>query len=325
MEKFDKIFELLEKKNLTETEKKLLEEFSASDDEIKSFIMMYRSLNRSLAASEHLHPDLLASYVMFEVGDESNNKLIPIIRQKIRSHLDQCTICRNEYNVLQKEYSEIQDLVNKSVVRTSQSSFREKNLFIPSFLRPSTSFRFAFATLAVFIVAYIGLFLVSSSITPDYRKNIFSNEQKEFYKTRGRTSLLFQQGLNAIEKGDYSKAIEFLSEDIQEHQNEKSIFYTHYIIGITYLKASESAFIGLFKSYDMEKVNLAIANLKESIDKNNFVDYESLKLDAYYYIGRAYLLTDDPDSAIGNLQIVVDGKGRYSQEAAQLISDLEKN
>src|SRR3990170_5597025 len=215
MEKFDKIFELLEKKNLTETEKKLLEEFSASDDEIKSFIMMYRSLNRSLAASEHLHPDLLTSYVMFEVGDESNNKLIPIIRQKIRSHLDQCTICRNEYNVLFDEYTEIQEHVNKSILKTSHSLAKGNNFFTTLIFKRSTSFRFAFATLAVFIVAYIGLFLVSSSITPDYRKNIFSNEQKEFYKTRGRTSLLFQQGLNAIEKGDYSKAIEFLSEDIQ--------------------------------------------------------------------------------------------------------------
>jgi len=131
--------------------------------------------------------------------------------------------------------------------------------------------------------------------------------------------------LNAIEKGDYSKAIEFLSDDIKEHENEKSIFYTHYIIGITYLKAAESGFIGLFKSYNKNQVNLAIANLKESIDKNNSGDYESLKLDAYYYMGRAYLLNDERDSAISNFQKVIDGKGKYSKEAAQLIVNLEKN
>jgi hypothetical protein len=91
------------------------------------------------------------------------------------------------------------------------------------------------------------------------------------------------------------------------------------------LKSAESDFIGLFKSYDNNQVNLAIANLKESIEKNNSGDYESLKLDAYYDIGRAYLLIDNPDSAIKSLQIVVDGKGRYSKESAQLISDLEKN
>jgi len=325
MEKFDKILELLEKKSLTEVEKKLLEEFSDSDEEIKSFISIYNGLRSSLTVTGHLPTDLLASYVMFEMGDEPDDNIIPVLREKIKSHLAECSICKNEYDELVSEYSEVREHVNKSVVRKSQSSFREKNLFIPSFLKPSTSFRYAFATLAVFIVAYFGLFIVSTSITPDYKKNIFANEQEDFYKTRGRTSPLFQQGLNAIEKGDYSKAIEFLSEDIKEHQNEKSIFYTHYIIGITYLKAAESGFIGLFKSYNKNQVNLAIANLKESIDKNNSGDYESLKLDAYYYMGRAYLLNDERDSAISNFQKVIDGKGKYSKEAGQLIVNLEKN
>lgn len=325
MDKIDKILELLEKKSLTEAEKILLIEFSDSDEEIKSFVSSYRTLTNSLSASGHVPTDLVASYVLFEKGDDPENKVAAILNQKINSHLAECSICKNEYNELVKEYSEVREHVNKSVVRTSQASLREHNSFIPSIFKSSTSFRYAFATLSVFLVAYLGLFIVSNSITPDYEKNIFANEQEDFYKTRGRTSPLFQQGLNAIEKSDYLKAIEFLSEDIAKHQNEKSIFYTHYIIGITYLKSAESDFIGLFRSYDKDQVNFAIANLKESVDKNNSGDYESLKLDAYYYMGRAYLLNDERDSAISNFQKVIDGKGKYSREAAQLIVNLEKN
>jgi len=325
MEKFEKILALLERKTITDSEKKLLEEFSNSDEEIKSFISIYNSLRSSMTVTGHIPADLLASYVMFEMGDTSEDNIIPVLKEKIKSHLDQCTVCKNEFTVLWKEYSEIKVHVSKSVDRTSESSFKEKNLFIPSFLKSSSSFRYAFATLTVLIVAYIGLFLYSGSTTPDYKKNIFTNEQEDFYKTRGRTSPLFQQGLNAIDKGDYSRAVEFLSEDIQTHHNEKSIFYSHYILGITYLKASEKDFIGLFKSYDRNQVELAIANLKESIDKNNSGDYESLKLDANYYIGRAYLLNDDKNLALESLQKVVAGKGRYSIEALNLISDLERN
>jgi len=325
MDKFDKILELLEKKSLTEVEKKLLAEFSNSDDEIKSFVSSYKTLSNTLSTSGHISPDLLASYIIFERGDDSENNIVAILKEKIKSHLEVCEDCKTEYNVLKNEYSDIEQYVSKFVVRDSQSSVKEKNFFLPSFLRTSSSFKYAFATLAVFVVAYFGLFIVSTSITPDYKKNIFTNEQEDFYKTRGRTSPLFQQGLNAIDKTDYSRAIEFLSEDIQKHQNERSIFYSHYILGITYLKASEKDYIGLFKSYDRENVNLAIANLKESIDKNNSGDYESLKLDAYYYLGRAYLLKDERDSAVRSLQKVVEGKGRYSKESAQLISDLEKN
>ena len=48
MEKFDKILELLEKKSFTEVEKKLLAEFSNSDDEIKSFVSSYKILSNTL-------------------------------------------------------------------------------------------------------------------------------------------------------------------------------------------------------------------------------------------------------------------------------------
>lgn len=325
MEKFDKILELFEKKSLTEYDQKFLKQYADSDEEIKSFVNIYKKLSSSITASGHIPTDLLAAYVLNEKEDDTGNKIFGILSGKIKSHLAECSICKNEYNELVMEYSDIEQHVSKSVVRDSQSSVKEKNFFIPSFLRVSSSFKYAFATLAVFIVAYLGLFVVSISITPDYRINIFSNEQEDFYKTRGRTSPLFQQGLNAIDNGDYSKAIEFLSEDITKHQNEKSIFYTHYIIGITYIRSAESDFIGLFKSYDRNQVELAIANLKESIDKNNSGDYESLKLDAYYYMGRAYLLNDDKNLALESLQKVIDGRGRYSKEASKLISDLERN
>ena len=325
MEKFDKILNLLEKKSLTDAEKKLLIEFSDSDDEIKSFINIYKKLHSSLTGSGHIPTDLLASYLLFEMGDEQDNKLILLIRNKIKTHLAECSDCLNEYNHLASEYSEIQDHVGKSISRDSKFTVKESDFILSSLFKRTTALRYAFATLAVFVVAYFGLFLISSSLTPDYKKNIFTNEQEDFYKTRGRTSPLFQKGLDAIDKKDYQNAIEFLSQDINEHQNEKSIFYTHYIIGITYIKASESDFIGLFKSYDKEKVNLAIANLKESINKNNSGDYESLKLDSYYYLGRAYLLVDSTDAAAANFRKVIDGKGRFSKEASELIFTLENN
>ena len=130
-----------------------------------------------------------------------------------------------------------------------------------------------------------------------------------FIKPEEERPPLFQQGLDAIDSKEYDSAIEFLSQDIIDHKSERSIFYSHYILGITYLKASEKDFIGLFRSYDKNNVNLAIANLKESIDKNNSGDYESLKLDSYYYLGRAYLLIDSTDAAAANFRKVIDGKG----------------
>ena len=49
MEKIDKILELLRRKNLTETEKQLLEQFAESDSEIRSFIQVYNVMDKNLS------------------------------------------------------------------------------------------------------------------------------------------------------------------------------------------------------------------------------------------------------------------------------------
>ena len=323
MENLDKILELLDKQNLTENEEKLLKQYSVSDAEIKSFINTYNNLKSSLSDGGHIPTDLLGSYVLNEVGNDSGDRVIQILSERVRTHLKECAECKKIYNDLSNEYSLIDEHVNRSITQKSESG---KSDFIsnPLFKRTST-FKFVFAVLAVFIVSYVGLFFVSTSITPDYKKNLFNDTTENSYSTRGRTSALFQQGLNAIEEKDYSKAIEFLSQDINEHKNEKSIFYSHYILGLTYLRASESDFLGLFKSYNSKNVDLAITNLQEAIEKNNSGSYESLKLDAYYYVGRAYLLVNNRDLAVSSLQKVIDEKGKFARDAQQLINDLEKN
>lgn len=324
MEKIDLILELLGKKTLNESELKVLSDISDSDEEIKNFISIYKTIDSSISSPDHIHPDLLSSYILYEMGDDSERNFISLIASKIKSHLDECTECRNEYNLLIEEFESVDRHIKKSIINTKGLKVQTDS---PLKIMPNSfrSFKFAFATLSILIIGYFALYFISPTLIPDYKKNVFSNNNDDFYRTRGRTSELFQQGLNSIGGGDYSEAIKYLSEDIKENQNEKSIFYTHYIIGLTYLKISESSFFGLFKAYNHSDVMLAINNLKKSVIENDSGDYENLKLDAYYYIGRAYLLINDFESAKSSLEKVISGKGRYSSNAKDLIKLIGKN
>lgn len=326
MENIDKILDLLQKKSLSDEESSFLKDAAQTDTELGSFINIYKNLTSKLSESTHVHIDLLSSYILYESGDAPENKLIPLIRNKIKSHIQECKICKNEYDLLINEYSDIREHVNKKVKRETDQDQLHNNrpLLIPRFLQQS-NFKYAFMALTFLIIGYVALFSISTITTPYYEKNIFAPGENEIYTTRGRTSVLFQQGLNSIESGDYEKAIKFLNEDILANKNDRSIFYSYYIIGITYLNAAESDFIGLFKSFDRQDVELAISNLRESIDRNNSGNYENLKLDSYYYIGRAYLLIEDNNSARSNLQKVIDGKGKYFMESQKLIEQMEKN
>jgi len=318
MEQYEKIIELIKKVNLSPEEQKCLDDSIESDKDLKRLIEVYKNLNCGLEDTIHSDLDMLSSYILYEKGNEPDDKLVPLIADKIKLHLDKCLICRKEYEVLEADYSDVKEYL--------KNTNKEKHKLLPSFISQNIAkYRYAFTTVITLIVLYAGMFTVSSFKTPDYKENVFSAQDEDFYLTRGRTSISFQKGLDALDKGNYSDAINYLNLDIEKHNNESSIFYSNYILGSTYLKAAKSDFLGMFISFDEDKVQLAIENLKTSIKKNTSGSYENLNLDANYYIGRAYLLLDDFDSAKKHLEIVVNKKGRFYNEAETMIEAMEKN
>lgn len=322
MEQYEKIIELIEKVNLSPEEEKYLNDSIESDKDIKRLIEVYRNLKTGLADSIHFDLDMLTSYILYEKGNVPDDKIVPLIADKIKLHLDNCLKCREEYEMLEADYSDVKEYLKNTFVDDNKG----KHNLLPSFLSQNiTKYRYAFTSVITLVFLYIGMLTVSSIITPDYKKNFFSAQNEDFYLTRGRTSISFQKGLDAIDKGNYSIAINYLSLDIEKHNNESSIFYSNYILGNTYLKAAQSDFLGMFISFDKDRVRLAIDNLKTSIEKNTSGSYENLNLDANYYIGRAYMLLDDINSAKKHLEIVVNKKGRFYNEAETIIEAMEKN
>ena len=132
----------------------------------------------------------------------------------------------------------------------------------------------------------------------------------------------FQRGLDAIDRKENESAIQFLNDDVNVNKSDESIFYTHFVLGITYVSKAETDFLGLFKSFNKADVRKGIENFEKSIVLNNSGKFDNLKLDAHYFIGKSYLMIDDKTSAHEHLQLVVDGKGSYYKKAEKLLSEL---
>jgi len=323
MEKFDKIFELLEKSSLNEEETKYLSDFQNSDMEIAKLVNIFRSLQNNMADSIHIDVKTLASYILFENGEEPELKSVLLLSNKIREHLGKCKTCNAEYENLKQEFFMADEYLS-NVITTEDKTKKIKTSRYTSFLGKSY-FRYAFAALAAIVIAYSGLFIYSNNSIDSYKKGLFDTGTEEVYSTRGRTTLTFQKGLDAVEHENYETAVKFFEEDIEENKNDRSIFYTYYILGITQLHTSEKSFAGLFKSFDEKIVYQGIASLNRSIELNTSGSYENINLDARYYLGRAYLLLDDFDNARKNLNIVVNEKGRFYNEARELIDTISNN
>lgn len=318
MNDFEKIIELLDKDFMSEEERLLLNDLINKDQEAKKIHDAYLNLKSSLNKDEHIDEELMAEYVMYK-NNLSSERLIILLANKVEDHIRKCVHCEKLFTGLNAEYCDVDSFVSQSLVEqvTQEKPTQSKGFFL---FNNFSAAKYAFASLAAVVVLYVGLFAVSSFTTPDYKKSFLDGE--DFYTTRGRTSELFQRGLDAIDRNDYESAIKFLTDDVSNNKSDESIFYTHFILGITYVNKAENDFLGLFKSFNKEDVKRGIENFEKSIALNNSGKFDNLKLDAHYFIGKSYLMIDEKTSARQHLQLVVDEKGSYYKKAEELLKEL---
>jgi tetratricopeptide (TPR) repeat protein len=318
MNDFEKIIELLDKDSITIEEKKLLNGMIELDPDAKKISKAYLQLKTSLRRNEHIDEELMGEYVLYK-NNLSSERLLILLSKMIEDHIRKCGQCEILFKEFNVEYVEVDTFVSQSVSQqiAQNKQADQKGFFL---FNNFSAAKYAFASLAAVVILYLGLFAVSSFTTPDYKKSFL--DDGDFYTTRGRTSELFQRGLDAIDKKEFDSAINFLNEDISKNQSDESIFYTHFVLGITYVNKAERDFLGMFKSFNKDDVQKGIANFEKSIAMNKSGKFENLKLDAHYFIGKSYLMIDENESAEEHLQLVINGKGSYYKKAEDLIKVL---
>jgi len=320
MNRTDKILELLEKKELTIEEKNYLSNSFDKYPELKKYIAIYNLLG-DIKNRFHLNSDLISEYVLYKnnllLEDNSIIKFIP----QIESHIAKCSKCREEFELFNEEYNEIDSYLTQNIQqKTGTTAEEQKSTNIFSLFTT----KYVYATAAVIAFFTFSLFTTSQLIVPSY-KNISELSSLNYSTTRGRVSPDFHNGLKALSEGNYNEAIEQLKSDLKKNYDDKTIFYTNYMLGLVYLQKSESDFLGMFTSFDSKDINNSIANFKEVIEKNNSGSFSNITFNSYFYIGKGYMLIDDFTNAKTYLRTVIDNKGSYIKEAKELIDIINKN
>ena len=318
MNDIEKLIDLLDKEFINTEEKNILNRIIENDPEAKKISVAYSQLKTSLKRNEHVDEDLMAEYVLYK-NNLSSDRLIILLANKVEDHIRKCVPCENLFKELNAEYCDVDSFVSQSIVeRVNEEKPSQQKVFF--LFNNFSAAKYAFASLAAVVVLYLGLSAVSSFTTPDYKKSFLDGE--DFYTTRGRTSELFQRGLDAIDRKDFDSAIQYLDDDVNENKNDESIFYTHFVLGITYVSKAETSFLGLFKSFNKADVQKGIENFEKSIELNKSGRFDNLNLDAHYFIAKSYLMIDDKISAKQHLQLVIYGKGSYYKRAEELLKSL---
>lgn len=318
----DKILELLEKTQLSVSEKKELDALLSDIPDSEKLVKTFNSLKNTLNKNSHIDEVILGEYVLYKNNMLSNAGTMVLLERTFQDHLRTCEHCSEIIKEFNAEYAEVDSFLSSSITQTEkeyQPDTITNNLF-----QKFSTVKYAITAISAVIILYIGLIAGSSVLVPDYKQNAISEDERGFYNTRGRTSEDFQRGLDAVEKKQFDNAINYFEEDIKLNRSQSSIFYSHFILGVTYIQSSESSFLGTFKSFDKERVEKGIENLKKAIELNNSGRYNNLNYDAHYFIGKAYLLIDEYNSAKENFMVVVNNKGSYYKKATELLDQIDK-
>jgi len=324
MEKFEKVIYILEREAITYEEKEYLKRIATEDIDIKNFISVHLKLKRIFNSTCHLDMEILAEFILYYDGDLDAAKYIPQITDKIEHHLAECSVCNNLYLECTKEFQKVDYFVSKNMNDTEDFKFRKKPSVFSRIRK--TNFRVALTAFILLLITYFGMMITSYYNTPSYKKNIFEFEAINNSLIHNRTTDLFIQGLTAFNKEDFDRAIDLLLKDIILNQNDSTIYYSNYLLGITYLKSSENNILGTFKSYDHLRINEGIENLMVFIDEKSEIDVDDRSIiDTHYYIAKAYLSIDAIEEAKKHLQIVREKRGKYYSDAVEILNVFEND
>lgn len=323
MDKYLKIIRILEKEEITQEEEQYLDQRSNEDINIKYFIEIYAKLEDIVNSSAHIDSEILSEFILYYDGDMEAAEYIPIITDKIEDHLSECSKCNTQYIKLIKEYDDLDDYISKSLTTSEDIEFEDEPSIFARIRK--TNFKTAFTAVILLVITYTGMMLTSNYTTLPYKKNIFEFKDDFRALKNKRTEETFSKGIDALSSEDYETAIGYFREDVIKHSIDSSIYYAHYLLGISYLKSSENNILGTFTSYDHIRTGEGIQNLLLALKENPAGENSRLSKDAHYYIAKGYLAIDEIDLAIEHLQIVIDMRGSYYSDAVKIIASIEES
>ena len=323
MDNKDKLYELLQKENFSKEDENILNQIISNDIEAKEIYLTHNKIKAALNSPQnHLSEDEIADYLLVQNNNDPVDNNIYAKVPFIEKHIRECSKCKEIFQSFNEEYADIESAL-KSELHKPDENISEKPVENKIIYKQPFYSKYIFVGLLLAAFVYGGMFIFSQIISPSTYDSAVLNDNEEVYITRGRGTEYFQKSLSALDDKDYNKTIEYLKDDIKANSKDETIFYSYYILGLTYLETAPKSFIGLFPAFNKENVEEGITNLKKSIELNNSGKYENINLDSYFYLGKASLMENNLESAKKYFSIVIQKHGSKMNEAKTILNELD--
>lgn len=322
MNNYQRLIELLEKENFSPEDENYISELCAGDHEAEKIVRVYNKLKQSNTIYKIITFKQLSDYVLYLNGQEPIDKNIITLIPEIEKQLRISNELKKEFEFLNAEFSEAAQYVTNTFTISGKS---KKNDLLNTLRNLNGFKKYSLYSISATSFVYLFLLIVLNIFTPDYKNDIILQDTSDNGYTRGRISESFQQGLIYINNNDLQKAIDMLNKDISINPDGRTIFYSHYVLGMVHLQNSKSNLLGLFTSYNESDLQKGIHELNLAVKKNTNPQFKNINLNAYFFIGNAYLALDSIQKAKPYFEIVTKEKGAFMKHAEILLESIHGN
>lgn len=317
-ENISKIENLLAKEKLLQEDKETINTILAEDPEAKDFYEKYLKIQNVVTSSSHFTEEEIGEYILSKETGSGFEGITDDKVTRIGEHLKNCSHCNTVYINLAEEYSGIGNFINRGFAGSDDKT----NKIRPAFFS-NRVLNYSVTSAISLVAIYLIMLTTSMMITPKTVSLAKIDDSSINYVTRGRATEEFQKGLAALDNNDYQLAVKYFNADAEKNKEDETIFYIHYILGLTYLEISENDFIGMFRSYDKNKVESAIHNFEKCIRENSSGNYPDISANSYFYLGKAELMLDNKASAREYFRKVIDKNGSKNEKAREILKEME--
>jgi tetratricopeptide (TPR) repeat protein len=287
----------------------------------------------------HVADELLTRYGIFlsnpQEPDYDGSRLASEEIAGIKQHLQKCHVCQQRVDAIVQEFREIDRyleqagvpalIVGKKPAWAAIQQLAAKWLdWISSFLKSTVSVP-KFYPVAATAFAVI---LILAWTSPLFRGSEYKYHQlasleveNAAFLTRDAEFQNMSDGLYAFEQGRYAQALEKLEQFIANNPEHRALDYAHYVAGLTCLLQAKNDFLGRFQAYDSSLVQRGIKHLQAAIQHS---DNLRVKEDAYWFIGKAYLMKQQAKAAKAAFEKVQEMNGKRFQAAQKIIAAIEE-
>lgn len=309
----------------------------------RKYLKEFQTIIASIKGSQDFHflnDNLLIRYSIYlsapEESDYDGRKLTGAEITKIREHTAECDRCQQKVEQFCQEYQEIEDYLKNQgfpalsltpnlnwslrfesvyqLIKSIIDSIKNKILVpIPKYYPIAIG-----VAVVLFFMIWVGP-LFHESDNPYFDLTTLEQDRISFL-TRGNIPQPLSEGLTAFHEGNYQKAIQELEKVISTNSKDPTLYYAHYVLGISYLIEAKSDLFGWVQKFDSNLVDKGIQSLQIARSLNNTL---RINEDCSWYIAKAYLMKNEGEKAKEVFERVLNMHGRRFREAKQIIKEID--